>query len=195
MTKSDPKKLEPCPFCNSKDLTAGIVGEDGQIGIWCNCGCCVHVEPEDCPDLTDEEREDGTFSPLLENIKPLRNKWNQRHTKTTPPAQGRMIVYDDDPIKNLENQLNIKLYTAKEAMETFGNNAKTTPSVENDIDVYVVKRRGNIYGFFVNYECAKKYGEMKSLEDRDTRFQDCKGMVHKIKLSEAIHDFLNKKEG
>lgn len=74
-------ELKPCPFCGCKDLDIYVIGEDGEVGVVCPCGCCVHVELSFLPNLDNDAHMDNSLFTSTIGIEPLIEKWNSRRAK------------------------------------------------------------------------------------------------------------------
>ena len=55
-----------------------------------------------------------------------------------------------------------------------------------DMQVYVLKRRGNYYGIFLNEETAREFLEFKRRKEKNPLFQDVDGCVHIMPLSDVL---------
>ncbi len=56
----------------------------------------------------------------------------------------------------------------------------------NDIDVFVLCRRGAFYGFFLTDHLAKDFGEFLASREQQKQYADVKGEVHQMKLSDCV---------
>ena len=75
------EEIKPCPFCGNEiiGLHVGIVGDDGEVGIWCNCGAGIMLDRSKFSDrFVNENLDAGELSFNIEGLEPIIKAWNRR---------------------------------------------------------------------------------------------------------------------